>query len=141
MEKKFTLIYESIINDAIDIYRGIFKNTIRRHLAEGAIVPTLMRFNVDVLYSYIRDGLKYRLGLIDADAMQKSENKLYDRLYYEECDGMNQIINDFVEKVETKPLPNKLKELMLQAYKNYMPKKYRQNEELLQTFYDSMDGV
>lgn len=139
MENKFNLIYEYIINDAISIYRGIFKNIVRRHMAEGVMISSLMRFDNDVLSSYVRNTIKYRLGLIDEEKMSNMEDVLYDRLYVKDFEGMNQIINEFVETVEVKPLPDKLKELMLSSYKMYMPKKYK-TDELIQSFYDSMDS-
>lgn len=139
MENKFTLIYENIINDAIGIYRGIFKNIVRRHMAEGVMVLALMRFDNDVLSSYVRNAIKYRLGLIGEEEMGYAEDGLYDRLYVKDCEGMNHIINEFVETVEVKPLPDKLKELMLSSYKMYMPKKYK-TDDLIQSFYDSMDS-
>lgn len=139
MENKFTLIYENIINDAIGIYRGIFKNIVRRHMAEGVMVLALMKFDNDVLSSYVRSAIKYRLGLIGEEEMGYAEDGLYDRLYVKDFEGMNQIINEFVETVEVKPLPDKLKELMLSSYKMYMPKKYK-TDNLIQSFYDSMDS-
>ena len=130
-------MYNHIANDSVCTYRRIFKNIIRRHIEEGAIVPSLMQFDKTVFSDYIRAAMKYRMGLISAEEMNAQEDMLYDNLY---VNPMTCVIDELVETVMEKELPSNIKEGLIEGYRMYMPNRVVMDDTLMQTFCDSMRG-